>query len=89
MGDHVDVDDVVKGDSHADISVWGTTSMGSFVELVGNVKIDCLVRDKSKYVERAAAHILVVGPDGFQLCTCLKNHEMRLTLLSYFRRACH
>ena len=46
--------------------------MGSFVELVNNVKIDCVVRAQNKYAERPAAHIVVVGPDGFQLCTCLK-----------------
>ena len=77
VGVHVDVcaqvsDDVFKGASHPDISMWGTTSMGSFVEVADNVKIDCVVRTQNKYAERAAAHIVVVGPEGFQLCTCLK-----------------
>ena len=77
MGVHVDVcaqvsDDVFKGASHPDISMWGTTSMGSFVKHVDNVNIDCGVRGQNEYAERAAAHIVVVGPDGFQLCTCLQ-----------------
>ena len=78
VGDHVDVcaqvpDDVCKGASHPDSSMWGTTSMGSFVELVDNVRIDCVVRAQNKYAERPAAHIVVVvGADGVQLCTGLK-----------------
>ena len=74
VGDHVDVcaqvpEGVFEGKGHPDITMWGTTSMGSFVELVSNVKIDCVVRAVNKYTDRPAAHIVVVGPDRF---TCLK-----------------
>ena len=74
VGDHVDVcaqapAKLFEGDGNADIS---TTSMGSFLELVINVDMDYVVHARSKYAERPAAHIVVVGPDGFQLCTCLK-----------------
>ena len=77
MGDHVDVcaqvpAGVFEGDSNKDISMWGTTSMRSFVELVSKVDIGCVVHAQSKFTERPAAHIVVVGPDGFHLCTCLK-----------------
>ena len=58
--------------SDPDISMWGATSLGSFVEVVSNVKIDCVVRVVYKYTDRPVGHIVVVGPDGFQLCTCLK-----------------
>ena len=56
------------GDNNADIS----TSMGSLVELLSNVDIGCVVHARSKVPERPAAHIVVVGPDGLQLCTCLE-----------------
>ena len=46
--------------------------MGFFVGVVSNVKIDCVVRVVYKYTDRPVGHIVVVGPDGFQLCTCLK-----------------
>ncbi|CAN0599734.1 unnamed protein product, partial [Laminaria digitata] len=51
--------------------MWGTTSLGSFVEVVRNVEIDCVVRAVNKYTDRPVGHIVVVGPDGFQLCTFL------------------
>ena len=46
--------------------------MGSFVEVVSSVKIDCVVCGVYKYTDRPVGHIVVVGPDGFQRCTCLK-----------------
>ena len=77
VGDHVDVcaqvpAEAFEGDSNKDTSMWGTTSMGYFVELVINVDIDCVVHAQRKSTERPAGHIVVVGPDGFHLCTCLK-----------------
>ena len=76
VGDHVDVcaqvpAKIFEGDRNKDISMWGTTSTGSFVELVSNVDIDCVVHAQRKFTERPAAHV-VVGPDGFHLCTYLK-----------------
>ena len=57
---------------YPDISMWGTISLGSFLQLVSSVKIDCVVCVVYKYTDRPVGHIVVVGPDGFQLCTCLK-----------------
>ena len=78
-GDHLDVCAQVPEEafresarSAADISMWGTTSLGSFVEVVRNVNIDCVVRVVYRYTGRPVGHIVVVGPDGFQLCTCLR-----------------
>eukprot|EP00904_Undaria_pinnatifida_P010382 jgi/Undpi1/6474/HiC_scaffold_20.g08953.m1 len=76
-GDHLDVcaqvpEEAFRGSKAPDISMWGTTSLGSFVEVVRNVKIDCVVHVVYKYTDRPVGHIVVVGPDGFQLCTCLR-----------------
>ncbi|CAM9288476.1 unnamed protein product, partial [Laminaria digitata] len=76
-GDHLDVcaqvpEEAFRKNSAPDISMWGTTSLGSFVDVVSNVNIDCVVHAVYKYADRPVGHIIVVGPDGFQLCTCLK-----------------
>ena len=58
--------------------MYGTTSFASFSELVRNVPIDAIVKVQYKYPSttrrenRKVGHIVVVGPEGFQLCTCLK-----------------
>ena len=76
-GDHLDVcaqvpEEAFRKNSAPDISMWGTTSLGYFVDVVSNVNIDCVVRAVYKNTARPVGHIIVVGPDGFQLCTCLK-----------------
>ena len=47
-GDHLDVcaqvpEEAFRKNSAPDISMWGTTSLGSFVDVVSNVNIDCVV----------------------------------------------
>ena len=74
--DHVDVccqvpEEIFKDDAR-DTTMFGTTSMLSFSELVGKVSLDRVVKVIYKYKEQKVGHIAVVGPNGFQLCTCLQ-----------------
>ena len=74
--DHVDVccqvsDEAVAADS-TDTTMFGTTSLLSFSGLVENVPIDAMVEVVYKYKESKASHIVVIGPNGFQLCSCLQ-----------------
>ena len=70
----------VKESDDPDITMYGTTSLASFAELVRNATIDTIVQVQYKYPTttrretqpRKVSHIVVVGPEGFQLCTCLK-----------------
>lgn len=65
-----------EGSHDPDITMYGTTSLPSFAELVRNVRIEAVVQVQYKYPRTArrgkVSHIVVVGPEGFQLCTCLK-----------------
>ena len=74
--DHVDVccqipDEAVAADL-IDTTMFGTTSLLSFSGLVENVPIDAVVKVMYKYKESNASHIVVIGPNGFQMCNCLQ-----------------
>ncbi|CAM9826963.1 unnamed protein product [Ascophyllum nodosum] len=74
--DHVDVccqvpDEAVAADS-TDTTMFGTTLLLSFSELVENMPIDTVVKVVYKYKESKVSHIVVVGPNSFQLCSCLQ-----------------
>ena len=74
--DHVDVccqvpDEAVVGDS-TDTTMFGTTSLLSFSRLVENMPIDAVVEVMYKYKESKASHIVVVGPNGFHVCSFLQ-----------------
>lgn len=56
-----------------DTTMFGTTSLQSFCRLVHGVEIDCIVKVLYKHkADRKVGHLVVVGPGGFQLCTCLQ-----------------
>ena len=74
--DHVDVcrqipDEAVAADL-TDTTMFGTTSLLSFSGLVKNVPIDAVVKVMYKYKESNASHIVVIEPNGFQMCSCLQ-----------------
>ena len=52
--------------------MFGTTSLLSFSGLVENVPIDAVVKVMYKYKESNASHLVVIGPNGFQMCRCLQ-----------------
>ena len=74
--DHVDVccqipDEAVAADL-TDTTMFGTTLVLSFSGLVENVPIDAVVKVMYKYKESNASHLVVIGPNGFQMCSCLQ-----------------
>ena len=74
--DHVDVccqipDEAVAADL-TDTTMFGTTLLLSFSGLVENVPIDAVVKVMYKYKESNASHLVVIGPNGFQTCSCLQ-----------------
>ena len=68
-----------EGSEDPDITMYGTTSLSSFSDLLRNACIDAVVKVQYKYSSATqkstqkskVSHIVVVGPK-FQLCTCLK-----------------
>lgn len=76
--DHVDVccqvpAEVFEQDQKTpDTSMFGAVSLLSFSELVRDVEIDTVVKVVYKLKEQDAAHVVVIGPGGFQLCTCMQ-----------------
>ena len=74
--DHVDVCCQIKDEAVAsvltDTTMFGTTSLLSFFGLVENVPIDALVKVMYKYKESNASHLVVIGSNGFQMCSCLQ-----------------
>ena len=74
--DHVDVCCQIPDEAVAayliDPIMFGTTLLLSFSELVENVPIDAVVKVMYKYKESNASHLDVIGPNGFQMCSCLQ-----------------
>ena len=74
--DHVDVccqipDEAVTADL-TDTTMFGTTSLLLFSGLVESVPIDAVVKVMYIYKESNASHIVVIGPNGFQMCSGLQ-----------------
>ena len=85
--DHVDVccqipDETVAADL-TDTTMFGTTPLLSFSGLVENVPIDAVVKVMYKYKESNASHLVVIGPNGFQMCRCLQPFEVRATVQAH------
>ena len=55
-----------------DTTMFGTISLLSFSGLVKNVPIDAVIKVMYKYKEWNASHLRVIGPNGFQMCSCLQ-----------------
>ncbi|CBJ29724.1 putative far-red impaired response protein [Ectocarpus siliculosus] len=65
--------EVFEEDEAPDTTMFGTTSLHSFCRLVECVEIDCIVKVLYKHKpDRKVGHLVIVGPGGFQLCTCLQ-----------------
>ena len=74
--DHVDVccqisDEAVAAGS-TDKTMFGTTWLLSFPELVEDVPIDAVVEAMYTYKESNASHIVVIGHNGFPMSSCLQ-----------------
>ena len=56
----------------AGVTMFYTISLLSFCKLVENVEIDTVAKVLYKHNARMVGHIVVVGRNGFQLCSCLQ-----------------
>ena len=66
-------EEVFQKRGEPDITMFGTTSLASFYRLVVGVEIDSIVKALYKHKpDREVGHLVVIGPVGFQLCTCLQ-----------------
>ena len=61
-----------------DTTMFGTTSLRSFSGIIENVPIDAVVKVMYKYKESNASHLVVLGRNGFQMCSCLQVLRCRL-----------
>lgn len=55
-----------------DISMFGTTSLLRFAKFVENVQVNTVVKVLYTWKKPHVGHIVVLGPNNFQLCTCLQ-----------------
>ena len=62
------VPDEALAAASTDTTMFGTTSLLSFSELVDYVAIDAVVKVVYKYKESNASHTVVIEPNGFQNC---------------------
>ena len=80
--DQVDVCcEIPDGAVAADLTnttMFGTTSLLSFSEFVENLPIDAVVKVMYKYKESNASHVAVIGPNCFQMSSCLQVLRRRL-----------
>eukprot|EP00904_Undaria_pinnatifida_P011900 jgi/Undpi1/7840/HiC_scaffold_23.g10312.m1 len=66
-------EEVFQERGEPDITMFGTTSLVSFYRLVAGVEVDSIVKVLYKHkADRKVGHLVVIGPGGFQLCTCLQ-----------------
>lgn len=64
--------DAVGGATDTDPAARGMASLVSFCELLKKVHIDAVVKVSFEDRDRKVGHVVAVGPNGFQLCTCLQ-----------------
>ena len=66
-------EEVFQERGEPDITMFGTTSLASFYRLVAGVEVDSIVKVLYKHkADRKVGHLVVIGPGGFQVCTCLQ-----------------
>ena len=66
-------EEVFQERGEPDITMFGTTSLASFYCLVAGVEVDSIVKVLYKHkADRNVGHLVVIGPGGFQVCTCLQ-----------------
>ena len=74
--DHIDlccqIPDEAAAADLTDTTMFGTTLLLSFSGLVENVSIDAVVKGMYRYKESNNSHIVVIGPNGFHMCSCLQ-----------------
>ena len=67
-----------------DTTPWARTSSSTFLDLLGNVPIHLAVLVRCKLTSTRQSHVVVVGPNNFHLCSCLKLLRLGLLCRHYF-----
>ena len=70
VGEDLQVDNFEEDTDICDISINRSCSLVSMLELLENITIDAVVKVRSNFAA-SGGHIVVLGPDGFHLCSCL------------------
>ena len=61
-----------EAESTDDSSVWARTSLEALVDFIGEIQVHLAVAVRYKLTPARPGHVVVFGPDGFHLCSCLK-----------------
>lgn len=64
------IPDATLDGGNTDRTMYGTTSLVAFAGLLQNVQIDAVIKVICKV--HKCGHIVMLGPKGFHLCSCLK-----------------
>ena len=73
-----------QAESSRDSSVWARTSLEAFLDLVGEVRVHLAAAVRYKLTPTRPGHLVILGPDGFHLCSCLKLLRLGLLCRHYF-----
>lgn len=71
-------------ESTDDSSVWARTSLEALLDLIGEVPVHLAAAVRYKLTRARPGHVVVFGPDGFHLCSCLKLLRHGLLCRHYF-----
>jgi len=73
-----------QAESSRDSSVWARTSLEALLDLVGEVPVHLAAAVRYKLTPTRPGHVVIFGPDGFHLCSCLKLLRLGLLCRHYF-----
>ena len=55
-----------------DSSIWARTSLEALLDLIDDLPVHVAAAVRYKLTPARPGHVVVFGPDGFHLCSCLK-----------------
>eukprot|EP00903_Cladosiphon_okamuranus_P021507 g19772.t1 len=73
-----------EAESTDDSSVWARTSLEALLDIIGEIPVHVAAAVRYKLAPARPGHDVVLGPDGFHLCSCLKLLRHGLVCRHYF-----
>ncbi|CAB1118493.1 unnamed protein product [Ectocarpus sp. CCAP 1310/34] len=73
-----------EAESTEDSSVWARTSLEALLDLIGELPVHVAAAVRYKLTPARPGHVVVFGPNGFHLCSCLKLLRHGLVCRHYF-----
>ena len=61
-----------EAESTDDSSIWARTSLEALLDLIGDLPVHVAAAVRYRLTPARPGHVVVFGPDGFHLCSCLK-----------------